>query len=127
VLLLGRLGVVEEAHQQLRMPDVQLLLATGLDQVRSALARAGIGHLVMGVGLDLVRGDRNIVARLRRNACDATRVLRLLGITSLRGRSFTACPAGPGGGVSEMAVANGSAAVVSFASQASGPGPGWSG
>ena len=41
VLLLGRLGVVvEDAQQQLRMPDVQLLVATGLDEVRSAFAQA---------------------------------------------------------------------------------------
>lgn len=39
VLLLGLLGVVvEDAQQQLRMPDVQLLVATGLDEVRSAFA-----------------------------------------------------------------------------------------
>ena len=43
VLLLGRLGVVvEDAMEQLRMPDVQLLVATGLDEVRSAFARRKI-------------------------------------------------------------------------------------
>ena len=41
--LLGRLGVVvEDAQEQLRMPDVQLLVATGLDEVWSAFAQADI-------------------------------------------------------------------------------------
>ena len=54
VLLLGRLGVVvEDAQRQLRMPDVQLLVATNLDEVRSALVEAAIDHVVMGAGLDL--------------------------------------------------------------------------
>ena len=54
VLLLGRLdAVVEDAQQQLRMPDVQLFLATGLDEVRSALAEAAIDHVIMGASLDL--------------------------------------------------------------------------
>jgi hypothetical protein len=54
VLLLGLLGVVvEDAQQQLRMPDVQLLVATGLDEVRSAFAQADIDHVIMGAGLDL--------------------------------------------------------------------------
>jgi hypothetical protein len=54
VLLLGRLGVVvEDAQQQLRMPDVQLFVATGLDEVRSAFAQADIDHVIMGAGLDL--------------------------------------------------------------------------
>jgi hypothetical protein len=54
VLLLGRLGVVvEDVQQQLRMPDVQLFGATGLDEVRSVFAQADIDHVVMGAGLDL--------------------------------------------------------------------------
>jgi hypothetical protein len=54
VLLLGRLGVVvEDAQEQVRMPDVQLLVATGLDEVRSAFAQADIDHVIMGAGLDL--------------------------------------------------------------------------
>jgi hypothetical protein len=54
VLLLGRLGVVvEDAQQQLRMPDVRLFVATGLDEVRSAFADADIDHVIMGAGLDL--------------------------------------------------------------------------
>jgi hypothetical protein len=54
VLLLGRLGaVIEDAQRQLQMPDVQLLVATGLDEVRSAFAQADIDHVVMGAGLDL--------------------------------------------------------------------------
>jgi hypothetical protein len=54
VLLLGRLGVVvEDARQQLRMPDVRLFVATGLDEVRSAFADADIDHVIMGAGLDL--------------------------------------------------------------------------
>jgi hypothetical protein len=54
VLLLGRLGVVvEDAQEQLRMPDVQLLVATGLDEVWSAFAQADIDHVIVGAGLDL--------------------------------------------------------------------------
>ena len=54
VLLLGRLGVVvEDVQQQLRMPHVELFAATGLDEVRAALARADIDHVIMGAGLDL--------------------------------------------------------------------------
>jgi hypothetical protein len=54
VLLLGRTGiVVEDAQRQLRMPDVQLFSATGLDEVRAAFAEAHIDHVIMGAGLDL--------------------------------------------------------------------------
>lgn len=54
VLLLGRLGVVvEDAQRQLQMPDVQLLVATGLDEVRSALVRGDTDHVIVGAGLDL--------------------------------------------------------------------------
>ena len=54
VLLLGRLSVVvEDVQQQLRMPDVQLFGATGLDEVRSAFAQADIDHVIMGAGLGL--------------------------------------------------------------------------
>jgi hypothetical protein len=54
VLLLGRLGVVvEDAQRQLRLPDVQLHVATGVDEVRAAFAHAGIDHVIMGAGLDL--------------------------------------------------------------------------
>jgi hypothetical protein len=52
VLLLGRLGgIVEDAHQALRMEDVEVRTATGLDEVRSALAEAPIDHVIMGAGL----------------------------------------------------------------------------
>ena len=54
VLVLGRLGiVVDDAQLQLRMPDVRLFVATGLDEVRSAFADADIDHVIMGAGLDL--------------------------------------------------------------------------
>jgi hypothetical protein len=56
VLLLGRLGVVvEDAGRQIGMPDVRLLTATDLDEVRAALAETGnrIDHVIMGAGLDL--------------------------------------------------------------------------
>jgi hypothetical protein len=54
VLLLGRLGVVvEDTRQQLGMPDVELFVATGLDEVRSAFAQADIDHVIMGAGLHL--------------------------------------------------------------------------
>jgi hypothetical protein len=54
VLLLGRLGVVvEDAQRQLQVPDVQLFVATGPDEVRSALAEADMDHVIMGAGLRL--------------------------------------------------------------------------
>ena len=54
VLLLGRLGVVvEDAEQALQLPDVEVRTATGLDEVRSALAEGPIDHVIMGAGLDL--------------------------------------------------------------------------
>jgi hypothetical protein len=54
VLLVGRLGaVVEEAQRQLQLPEVQLSVATGLDDVRAAFAQGDIDHVVMGAGLDL--------------------------------------------------------------------------
>ena len=54
VLLLGRLGiVVEEAQRHLAMPNVRLLTATGLEEVRAAFAETEIDHVIMGAGLDL--------------------------------------------------------------------------
>jgi hypothetical protein len=41
------------------MPDVQLLVATGLDEVWSAFAQADIDHVIMGAGLDLEPGSRS--------------------------------------------------------------------
>ena len=54
VLIVGRLNVVvDEAQRQLQIPDVQLIAATGLDEVKSALADADIDHVIIGAGLDL--------------------------------------------------------------------------
>jgi len=54
VLLLGRLsGVVEGAQQALGLPDLHILTATGLDDVRAAFAGNAIDHVVMGAGLEL--------------------------------------------------------------------------
>ncbi len=73
VLLLGRLGVVvEEAQRQLAMPDVRLLTATGLTEVRAAFAEAEIDHVVMGAGLDLE--DRLAIIREICQASDKTTV-----------------------------------------------------
>lgn len=54
VLLLGRTGVdIEEMHQLLRMPHLQLFGGTGLEDARRVLAQTGIDHVIMGAGLDL--------------------------------------------------------------------------
>jgi hypothetical protein len=46
-----------------RMPDVQLLVATRLDEVRSAFAQADIDQVIMGAGLDL-EARREIVREI---------------------------------------------------------------
>jgi hypothetical protein len=54
VLLLGLTGViVEQAQQQLGMPDLRVLGGTGIDDVRSHLAGETVDHVIMGAGLDL--------------------------------------------------------------------------
>lgn len=54
VLLLGRTGVdIDNVHQQLGMPDLQLFGGTGLDDARSALAQASIDHVIMDSGIEL--------------------------------------------------------------------------
>ena len=54
VLLLGRRGVVvDDVQRQLNAADVQLLGGTGIDDVRSAFARAEIDHVIIGAGLEL--------------------------------------------------------------------------
>jgi hypothetical protein len=40
-------------QQQLQMPDIEFLGGTGVDDVRSAFARADIDHVIVGGGLDL--------------------------------------------------------------------------
>ncbi len=53
-LLLGRTGVVvDDAQRQLGMADVQLIGGTGIDDVRTAFARANVDHVIMGAGIDL--------------------------------------------------------------------------
>jgi hypothetical protein len=53
VLVLGRLGSVVDAVRDLRVPGVEILTGTGLDDVRAALAGRPPDHVVMGAGLDL--------------------------------------------------------------------------
>lgn len=54
VLLLGvQASVLEGVQQQLQMPDIEFLGGTGVDDVRSAFARADIDHVIVGGGLDL--------------------------------------------------------------------------
>ena len=54
VLVLGRLGsVVDDAMRDLRVPGVEILTGTGLDDVRAAFAGDPPDHVVMGAGLDL--------------------------------------------------------------------------
>lgn len=54
ILLLGRTEIViDNAQQQLRMPDIQLFDGTGIEDVRSVFAQANIDHVFMGAGIDL--------------------------------------------------------------------------
>lgn len=54
VLLLGRReSVIDDVTRHLDLADVQLIGGTGLDDVRSAFARASIDHVIMGAGIDL--------------------------------------------------------------------------
>ena len=54
VLLLGLTGVVvEDAQRQLSMADVQLLVGTGMDDLRVTFAQVDIDHVIMGAGLEL--------------------------------------------------------------------------
>jgi hypothetical protein len=54
VLLLGRTGIViDHVQRQLRLANVQLIGGTGIDDMRSAFARANVDHVIMGAGIDL--------------------------------------------------------------------------
>ena len=54
VLLVGLTGsVVEAARQQVEVPDVEGLGATGINDVREVFGRMKVDHVVMGAGLDL--------------------------------------------------------------------------
>jgi hypothetical protein len=54
VLLLGRLdAVVGDARDHLQVADVELVMATGLDDVQKAFAEGPVDHVVMGAGLAL--------------------------------------------------------------------------
>jgi len=54
VLLLGRTGIViDDAERQLNLPDVHLIGGTRLEDVRDALARGTVDHVIMGAGIDL--------------------------------------------------------------------------
>ena len=54
VLLLGRRQVVNDnVTRQLDIPGVQLISGTGIDDVRSAFARADVDHVIIGAGIDL--------------------------------------------------------------------------
>lgn len=54
VLLLGKTRtVIDGVIDQLHPPGVELYGGTGIDDVRSAFARAGIDHVLTGAGLDL--------------------------------------------------------------------------
>lgn len=53
-LLLERTSiVVDDAQEQVGMPDVRLLLGTGIDDVRSAMSQGEVDHVIMGAGIDL--------------------------------------------------------------------------
>ncbi len=54
ILLLGRTEVViDDVQHQLDRADIQLFGGTGIEDVRSAFARANIDHVIMGAGIDL--------------------------------------------------------------------------
>jgi hypothetical protein len=54
ILLVGLTeAVIDDARQQVGTPDTELLVGTGIDDVRSAFARGDIDHVIMGAGIDL--------------------------------------------------------------------------
>ncbi len=54
VLLIGRkLQIIEDTQQQLRIPNVRLLGATNIEDMRKAFAQMHIDHVILGAGIDL--------------------------------------------------------------------------
>ncbi|UGT38735.1 hypothetical protein LTV02_21690 [Nocardia yamanashiensis] len=54
VLLLGRTAiVVDDAHAQLELPEVEIYSGTSLEDLRKVFAETRIDHVIMGAGLDL--------------------------------------------------------------------------
>lgn len=54
VLLLGLNGViVDEVVRNLDLPEVDVHGGTGIDDLRSTLARGPVDHVIMGAGIDL--------------------------------------------------------------------------
>jgi hypothetical protein len=54
IMIVGlRAGLVDEFQQQLDLPDIELIVGTGVEDVRSAFAVADIDHVFLGGGLDL--------------------------------------------------------------------------
>jgi hypothetical protein len=54
VLLLGRTAiVVDDARQRVGIPDLHLLVGTGIEDVRSALSEGSVDHVITGAGIDL--------------------------------------------------------------------------
>lgn len=54
ILLLGRTGfILEDVQHQLQTPNIQLFASTGIENVRSAFAKAKTDRVVMGAGIDL--------------------------------------------------------------------------
>jgi|SRR5579883_1304547 len=73
VLLVGlKAGVVDQAKRGVGMPDLEVLAATGVDEVRALFARTRIDHVIMGAGLELE--DRVAVIREVFRASDSTTV-----------------------------------------------------
>ena len=54
VLLVGRRAdIIDDVRRHLDISGVQLIGATSIDHVRSALAQTNIDHVIMGAGIDL--------------------------------------------------------------------------
>src|SRR5690348_11230687 len=54
VLLVGlKDTVVDDARQKVRVPNLQIMGATGIRDVRLAFAEGRIDHVIMGAGLEL--------------------------------------------------------------------------
>jgi hypothetical protein len=54
ILLLGVLAaVLDDVRRQVRSPDAEFLVGSGLDDVRSAFAHADVDHVIVGGGIDL--------------------------------------------------------------------------
>lgn len=53
LLVVRKRAVAEDVQSQLKLPDVELIGATSLEEVRTAFAESKVDVVIMGAGLDL--------------------------------------------------------------------------